>query len=643
MLDLFRDRQSSMRILLVVLLSLVALSMVVTLIPGFGSPSINPEDDQVLAVVGDDKVMARDIRNRIDELVRGQRLPPQLVSAYVPQLIDGAIEERAEALMSEMLGNRISDDELARVIRGSLPSLFENGAVDKARYRDAVAGMGRTVQQFEEDLRKNQLGLRIRNMAEESALVSPEDVEKEYKRRNVKYKIEYVAFSSEKMKSQVVANDADLKALYDNGKEAYPVPEKRNMTVVVADEAQIAAQIDTPEALLRAEYDKQKDRFRTPDRVRVRHILIMTQGKPEAEKANLKKKAEDILKQVKGGADFAELAKKNSEDPLSAVKGGDMDWFGRGRMVPNFENAAFALKPGQISDLVTTEYGYHVIQSQEKEDAKLKPFDEVKGQIIAELKGTQVRERTQKAIEDARAEAIKNPAALEQIAAKHGLQVIKGEDIAMGGALPSLGQASDLISSAFGARQGGITSIVQPQTGKLAFATVTGITPARTATFEEAREKIKESYQSVKAQELAQSKAKEAAAKLLPPGTDWKSAAKGLGAELKTSEEFGPDGSIDGLGGATMLGDLLDKPQGAAAGPISVLGQWVVARLVERKEPDAAGLVAQRTSIQLNLKQKTSQSRYNLIRDSILNTLIESGKVKKNKKAIERLLAAYSS
>lgn len=643
MLDLFRNRESAMRTLLVVLLSLVALSMVVTLIPGFGSPSINPDDDQVLAVIGEDKVMARDIRGRIDELVRGQRLPPQLVSAYVPQLIDSAIEERAEALMSKELGTQITDEELARVIRGSLPSLFENGAVDKQRYRDAITNMGRTVQQFEEDLRKNQMGLRLRNMAEESAIVSPEDVEKEFKRRNVKYKIDYVAFSSEKLKSSVVVDDAALRALYENGKTSYPVPEKRDVSVLVADENEIAAQIETPEAQLRAAYDRERDRFRSPERVHARHILVMTQGKPEAEKANLRKKAEDLLKQVKSGGNFAELAKKNSDDTSSAVKGGDLDWFGRGRMVPPFENAAFSLKAGQISDLVTTDFGYHIIQTLEKEEAKVKPFEEVKGQITAELKKTQVLEKMQKTIEDARAELIKNPASIDAIGAKYKLRVIKAEKIGSTGAFPSLGEAPDLLSAAFSAKPGGITPVVQPQTGKLAVALVTAVTPGRLATFEEARERVKDQFQQVKAQEVAQQKAKEAAEKLLAPGADWKSIAKSMGAEIKTSEEFGPDGSIEGLGGATMLGDLLNKQVGASAGPISILGQWAVVRIAERKEPDPARLAAERASIQLNLKQKYSQTRYSLIRDSILTKLIESGKVKKNKKAIERLLAAYSS
>lgn len=643
MFDLFRNRESSMRSLLVVLLSLIALSMVVTLIPGFGSPSMDSEDDQVLAVVGDHKVMARDIRGRIDELVRGQRLPPQLVSAYVPQLVDAEIEDRAQALMSQMLGNQISDDELARVIRGSLPSLFEGGVVDKARYREAVASMGKSVSQFEEDLRLNQLGLMIRNMAEESAIVSPADVEAEYRRRNVKLKVDYIAFSAEKLKSTIVPEESDLRALYNNGKEAYPIPEKRSFIGAVADEAQLAAGIEVPDEELKAEYNRSRRDFETPERVRARHILVMTQGKPDSEKPALLKKAQDLLKQIKGGADFAELAKKNSDDTTSAVKGGDLDWFGRGRMVPQFEAAVFSLKPGQVSEIVTTDYGYHIIRVDDKELAGVKPFEEVRNQLIINLRRNKAMDLLQKTLTDARNEVVKNPGQIEAIAAKYHMQIVKADHITPSGSVPGLAQAADLVSAVFATPQGGVTQIVQPVAGKHAFAVVTGIEKARVATFEEARDRIRDTFQQVKAQEVAERKAKEAAAQLLTPGADWKAIAKNMGAELKSSAEFAPDGSIDGLGGASMLGDLLNKPVGAAAGPISIVGQWAIVRIAERIEPDPAKLNAERTIIQMNLKQKASQARYSLIRDSILNTLIEKGKVKKNKRAIERLLASYTT
>jgi peptidyl-prolyl cis-trans isomerase D len=643
MLDLFRSRESAMRTLLVVLLSLVALSMVITLIPGFGSPSINTDDDQVIAVVGDQKVMARDIRARVDELTRGQRLPPQMISAYVPQLIDGFIEDRAAGLMSSRIGNIITDDELARVLQSSLPNMFQNGAVDKVAYRNAVQSMGRTVSQFEEDMRTNQLGLRLRDLVEDAAVVAPKDVQAEYNRRNVKLKIDYVSFSAEKLKNLVVPSEADMRALYNNSKSNYPVGEKRDLTVLVADEGQVASQLEMPEADVRALYAKQINNFKTEERVHARHILVSTQGKSDAEKTALKTKADGLLKQVKGGADFAEVAKKNSDDPGSAVKGGDLGWFKHGAMVPVFDTASFSLKPGQISDIVTSEFGYHIIQSMEKEDARIKPFEEVKGQLIADAKRGKVQEMMTQTMEAARAELAKDPSKAEAIAAKYKLQLIKGEKIGSGQPLPILGQAADLTAAAFGVKVQGVTNVTQPQIGKLAVALVTAITPARFAEFEEARDRIKDAFQNVEAQKIAEQKAKEAASKMLVAGSDWKAIAKSLGGELKTSPEFAPDGSIDGLGGASMLGDLLNKPVGASAGPISIVGQWVVARVAERKEPDPAGVEAMRKTIQMNLKQKAATDRYMLMRDSMLNNLIEQGKVKKNKKAIERLIGSYAS
>jgi peptidyl-prolyl cis-trans isomerase D len=161
----------------------------------------------------------------------------------------------------------------------------------------------------------------------------------------------------------------------------------------------VAATIDIPESELRKAYDANKDKYRTPERVRERHILISTMNKPKEEQAKLEAKAADILKQIRAGGDFAELAKKNSDDPGSAQKGGDLDWVTRGQMVKPFEEASFKLKPNEISDLVKTDYGFHIIQVQQREDARLKPFDEVKAELATGLKKQMVFDRMQASIE----------------------------------------------------------------------------------------------------------------------------------------------------------------------------------------------------------------------------------------------------
>ena len=125
-------------------------------------------------------------------------------------------------------------------------------------------------------------------------------------------------------------------------------------------------------------YNSHKDQYRTPERVHARHILLSTTNKPKDEIPKIQAKAEDLLKQIRGGADFAQLAQKNSEDPGSAAKGGDLGWVVRGQMVKNFEDTVFALKPKEVSNVMTTEYGFHIIQVLEKEPARLRPLDEVK-------------------------------------------------------------------------------------------------------------------------------------------------------------------------------------------------------------------------------------------------------------------------
>src|SRR5262249_680213 len=153
--------------------------------------------------------------------------------------------------------------------------------------------------------------------------------------------------------------------------------------------------IQVSDQQLRAAYSASMDNFRVPERVHARHILIKTVDKNDAEKKQLLAKAQDVLKQIKAGGDFGELAKKYSDDTGNAAKGGYRDWFVKGQMVPEFEKVAFSLKPKEVSDIVTTTYGYHIVQVLEHEQAHVKPFDEVKTALADELKKQGLSEKMQ--------------------------------------------------------------------------------------------------------------------------------------------------------------------------------------------------------------------------------------------------------
>src|ERR1019366_4014068 len=142
----------------------------------------------------------------------------------------------------------------------------------------------------------------------------------------------------------------------------YTSPEKKSLTVLVADQAKMEATVNATDADLQRMYSQNQEACRTPERVKARHILLKTQGKPAREEAAIKAKGENLLKQLKGGADFAKLAKENSEDPSSGANGGDLgDWITHGQMVPEFDKAIFSLKVGETSDLVKTMYGFHIV------------------------------------------------------------------------------------------------------------------------------------------------------------------------------------------------------------------------------------------------------------------------------------------
>jgi peptidyl-prolyl cis-trans isomerase C len=184
---------------------------------------------------------------------------------------------------------------------------------------------------------------------------------------------------------------------------------KNNLLANLYIRQEVVGKISIPEEDLKKYYDSHKDEFKTPEMVRVRHILIkVDESAPEKDKKAAKKKAEGILKKIRSGEDFAKLAEEVSDDPGSKQKGGELGFFPRGRMVKSFEDAAFTLKPGEVSGLVKTQYGYHIIETEEKKAAAIKPFDEVKENIRQKLIQDQTRSKVvafiDKAMKDAKAE-----------------------------------------------------------------------------------------------------------------------------------------------------------------------------------------------------------------------------------------------
>src|SRR5579872_7264460 len=518
MFNLFRSGAKFTKYLLGGLLLIVAASMVTYLIPNTGlTASSNSGVDNVLAEVGGTTITADQVKTSITRLVTNGQLPRDSADVYLPQLIDQMIQDRAATYAFAKMGLSVSDDEVLAGLMQVYPQVFKDGKLVSPEQLEQtlLSQQGMTLAQGIEEMRRQLLLRKLQNVAFTSVVVTKAEVDQAIIHKHQTAKIEYIAFPAAKFRDQVKVTPEILQQAYFKNRAIYNLPEKRSFDLLIADQAKLAQSMTVTDAQLRTAYASSMDSFRTPERVKVRHILLMTQGKSDAEKKAALAKAQDLLKQVRAGADFAELAKKNSQDPGSAPNGGDLGFIVRGQTVPPFEKFAFSAKPKEISDLVTTEYGYHIIQVLEKEPARVKPFDEVKDSIAALLK---------------------NPGSAAEVAKQFDLELVTAKDVAAGEPIPSIG-ASPAISAVVASMKPNEVSDVQVVPGnKLALVVLTGITPPKPAEFSEVEAKVRDLYvtnESTRLADLAARKAGEQA----HAGEDLAAIAKSLKLEYTKSAD----------------------------------------------------------------------------------------------------------
>jgi len=639
MFDLFRSRDKAVRILLGGLLLMVAISMLTYLVPNYSNGVSST--DTVLAEVGKEVITFNDAQRLVQSAMRNRQLPPEILPNYVPQMVDQMITERAMAYEADRLGFQVSDTDVAETIHQLVPSLFQDGKfVGTAAYANMLAQQNMTIEQFENDLKRQVMITRMRDVAIEGTVVTPLEIEQAFRKKNEKIKIEYVKLTADKYTKDVQPSLEEMQSFFKANTARFQVAEKKNLAILIADQARLEQSVNPTDADLQRLYSQNQDSYRTKERVKVRHILVMTQGKPPADEAKLKTKADDLLKQVRAGADFAKLAKDNSEDPGSKDKGGEY-WIQRdGQMVKEFEDAAFRLKPGQ-SDIIKTSYGYHVFQVMERQEAGLRSFAEVKGDLASEWKKQKVTDLMQAAADRAQAALSKDPAHPEKVAADFSLQLVR-TIYASGTPVPELGPSPDFDQSVSGLKKGEVSAPVSVP-NKIAFALVTDIVPARPNTFEEVQAQIRSEIVQKRASIAQQEHAKELVEKARAAGGDLAKAAKAMGLEVKTSNEFDRAGNIEGLAGASYVADGFSKPDGSIYGPIGTPdGAQVVSKVIAHIAPDLSKLPEQRATIRDEIKTQKAKDRNTLFEAGVKEALTKQGKIKIHQDVFNRLLLSYA-
>jgi peptidyl-prolyl cis-trans isomerase D len=638
MFNLFRSRDRLVRILLSAVLLVVALSMVTYLIPSYGNTDRG--QDSVVAVIGKETITAHDIQIRVQNAVRARLVPMDMVALYLPQIVDEVVTSRAMIYEARRLGLQVSDEDVSNAIRMSRPDLFPDGKfVGREAYAAVLAQQNVTIPEFETEFADNALITRLAQIVAEGTVVTPGEIEQEYRRRNDKVKIEFVKLEPEKFKSDASVTPAEIKAYYDKNPAAYPVPERRNLAILILDQAKIEQSIQVSDAELHRAYDADKEKFRNPERVLARHILIKGGATPE-EDAKAKAKAEDLLKQLKGGADFAELAKKNSQDPGSAPRGGDLGWLVRGQTVKPFEDAAFSLKSNQLSDPVKTQFGYHIIQVLEHQQPHLGSFEEVRAQLADDVRKLRVGKMMED-LADRATSALKKDTA-EKVARDLNLAPpVVAEDVGPGGPIPGIGTNKDLQQGISGLQKGQVSPPVSLPGNRVALAVVTAVAPARSATFEEAQKQIQGLLETQKAMQLSGQRTTDLFAKVNAMNGDLEKAAKSMGLEVKTPAPFDRSSSVEGLGSAAYFADAFTKPNGTILGPLAVPQGRVIAKVLEKVPADMSLLPAQRATLARELRGKKARERNELFAEGVREQLIKEGKLKIHKKVVDQLAASY--
>jgi peptidyl-prolyl cis-trans isomerase D len=305
------------------------------------------------------------------------------------QVFEGLVSQKLLELEAQRLGIVVDDAAVAKAIAED-PNLQRDGKfVGREELLRLLALQGVAPDDFTEQQRQRLVIERLRAIVAAGASVSPAEAEDEYRRRNEQLKAEYVQVSAQPFRAAANVSDDEVRQRFAAKQDHYAIPEKRVVAALLIDPSALRAGITVPDTETNRYYEEHRSEFIEPEQACASHILVRVKsGDGDAEghaDADARKIADDVLAKAKAGGDFAALAKKSSEDKGSATNGGDLGCFPAGRMLPEFDNAAFGLASGQLSDVVKTSYGYHVIRMNERKAESVPAMSAVKEQIAARL------------------------------------------------------------------------------------------------------------------------------------------------------------------------------------------------------------------------------------------------------------------
>ncbi len=634
MWDALREKKIGVRILLGIIVGILGIGMLLYLVPQ-GTNDIDAAES--VAKVGDQTITVVDVQNQLAKSTRGSQIPPALVSIYTQQALDQLVDEKMLSMEADRMGLTVSDEEHADFLKKLVPTAFTGDTfIGMDRYSAEVqARFQMSVPEFEAEVKNALLQQKFQQIVTDGITASDDDVREEFRRENEKIKLDYVLIKPADLQAKVEASEPDIAAYFDKNKAQYVVPERRTVDYAMLSLAQLRQRSPITDDEEKVYYQSHIDQYKLEDRAHVAHILFKTVGMTDAEAAEIKKKAEAVLDKAKHGGNFADLAKQNSED-TTKDKGGDLGWIVRGQTVPEFEAAAFSLPKGSISDLVKTQYGFHIIQVIDRETARTQTLDEVKATIINQLQ-TEKAEQLGETISTQIADEIRRSGRipLDDLAKKFNMSTGEAKLVEATQPLPEIGNAPGLMDIIFHQRAGDVGAPIHTDAGYVVIS-VKDIQQSHAATLAEVHDRVAGDYRHEKAVELAKTRAEDLA-KRTKSGESFSAAAKALGLEVKTSDPVARTGSIPDVGSAKQFSAAFTQTVGQSGDPLPLGQNWVVYRVAQHDPVNQDDFDKQKSKVETQVLQEKRQTAYELFRAGLKARLQKDGKIQFNADTLKRM------
>lgn len=616
MLDVLREWNWGIK----VILGLVILSFVIFFAGNFADVDQN-DPSRYIAAVGKEKIDNVEFQNTYQMLKKQQQQyygnenesNPQIDAFFRQQAAQSLVDRRLMLREAKKAGIIATEKEVQETIE-EYPFLSNNGQfVSMDVYARIIENaFHMDIPSFEKAVSEDIIINKFNDYITAGMLVTDKEVEEQYRKSNLTAKIDYVLFESKSGAAGVETQPEDVRAYYDSHKQDFQTGEQRKVQYlwISHDSEKNKVQI-TPDRL-KQHYDANISKYSRPEQVHARHILLKTgEGKNEEE---VKKQAEELVRKLRSGADFASLAKEFSEDPGSKENGGDLGFFDRGRMVPEFEKAAFSQAPNQVGDPVKTQYGYHIIEVLQKQPAYTMDFALVKDQIFRELSSPQAMKNAEEQAKKIHEEITKNKKSMGEVSK---IQLVELKTTGFFGQhedLPGLSPA--FRDKAFALKKGAISEPV-PVFQDFAILQLMDTKPSEIPPFEKVEVKVTEKYRQWKAEEQAREQAQQFH-KAISTGTDFKATAEKMKFTVKSSESFMKGGYVSDLGN---IPDISEKSftmkVNEISKPIKVNQNYTVFQLKEKKEFDPAAFQKEKDQ----LKQQMASQKYNVFLQGYRNLL----------------------